>query len=70
MSPAVLLPLALNLRRLALLGGYDQQFTFLLPGTCSVAFTCQAVIDNPDQVDSPMIFSPSQRTSASWPIKL
>lgn len=34
------------------------QFTFLPPGTYTVAFTCQAGMDNPDQVDSAVTFNP------------
>ncbi|MDE1922059.1 MAG: DUF4382 domain-containing protein [Gammaproteobacteria bacterium] len=30
---------------------YYYQFTFLPPGTYTVAFTCQAALDNPDQAD-------------------
>jgi hypothetical protein len=35
------------------------QFTFLAPGTYTVAFTCQAAHDNPDQADAAVVkFSP------------
>jgi hypothetical protein len=37
---------------------YYYQFTFLSPGTYTVAFTCQAAQDNPDQADSAVTFSP------------
>jgi hypothetical protein len=37
---------------------YYYQFTFLSPGTYTVAFTCQAAQDNPDQADSAVKFSP------------
>lgn len=37
---------------------YYYQFTFLAPGTYTVAFTCQAAQDNPDQADAAVIFSP------------
>ena len=37
---------------------YYYQFTFLQPGTYTVAFTCQADQDNPDQADSTVTFSP------------
>jgi Domain of unknown function (DUF4382) len=37
---------------------YYYQFTFLPPGTYTVAFTCQAALDNPDQADSAVTFSP------------
>ena len=37
---------------------YYYQFTFLPPGTYSVAFTCQADQDNPDQADSVVTFNP------------
>jgi hypothetical protein len=37
---------------------YYYQFTFLPPGTYTVAFTCQADLDNPDQADSAVIFNP------------
>jgi hypothetical protein len=36
---------------------YYYQFTFLQPGTYTVAFTCQAAQDNPDQADSAVTFS-------------
>jgi hypothetical protein len=37
---------------------YYYQFTFLTPGTYTVAFTCQAAQDNPDQADAAVKFSP------------
>jgi hypothetical protein len=37
---------------------YYYQFTFLAPGTYSVAFTCQAAMDDPDLADSAVIFNP------------
>jgi hypothetical protein len=37
---------------------YYYQFTFLPPGTYTVAFTCQADLDNPDQADSAVTFNP------------
>lgn len=37
---------------------YYYQFTFLPPGTYTVAFTCQAALDNPAQADSGVTFSP------------
>jgi hypothetical protein len=37
---------------------YYYQFTFLAPGTYTVAFTCQANMDNPDQADSAVTFKP------------
>jgi len=37
---------------------YYYQFTFLQPGSYTVAFTCQAALDNPDQADSTVKFSP------------
>jgi len=37
---------------------YYYQFTFLAPGTYTVAFTCQAAQDNPDQADSTVVFKP------------
>lgn len=51
-------PLASKAPVLAQSGGYYYQFTFLSPGTYSVAFTCQAALDNPDQADSTVTFSP------------
>jgi hypothetical protein len=35
---------------------YYYQFTFLQPGTYTVAFTCQAARDNADQADSAVTF--------------
>jgi hypothetical protein len=37
---------------------YYYQFTFLPPGTYTVAFTCQADQDNPDQADTAVTFNP------------
>jgi hypothetical protein len=37
---------------------YYYQFTFLPPGTYTVAFTCQAAQDNPDQTDGAVVFDP------------
>ena len=37
---------------------YYYQFTFLAPGTYTVAFTCQANLDNPDQADTTVTFNP------------
>lgn len=37
---------------------YYYQFTFLPPGTYTVALTCQAAQDNPDQADSVVTFNP------------
>jgi hypothetical protein len=37
---------------------YYYQFTFLPPGTYTVAFTCQAAQDNPDTSDSAVTFNP------------
>ena len=34
------------------------QFTFLAPGTYTVAFTCQAAADDPDKADSVVTFTP------------
>lgn len=37
---------------------YYYQFTFLPPGTYTVAFTCQAALDNPAQADAGVTFHP------------
>jgi Domain of unknown function (DUF4382) len=37
---------------------YYFQFTFLQPGSYTVAFTCQAAVDNPDQADPAVKFNP------------
>jgi hypothetical protein len=37
---------------------YYYQFTFLQPGSYTLAFTCQADQDNPDQADGAVTFSP------------
>jgi hypothetical protein len=37
---------------------YYYQFTFLPPGSYTVAFTCQAGQDNRDQADSAVTFNP------------
>jgi hypothetical protein len=44
---------------------YYYQFTFLTPGTYTVAFTCQAAQDNPAQADSAVIFKPVQTASVA-----
>ena len=36
---------------------YYYQFTFLAAGTYTVAFTCQAAVDNPDQADNAVKFN-------------
>ena len=36
---------------------YYYQFTFLPPGTYTVAFTCEAALDNPDQTDPSVILA-------------
>ena len=36
---------------------YYYQFTFLAPGTYTVAFTCQAAMDNADQADTTVKFN-------------
>ncbi len=51
-------PMTSKVPVLAPSGGYYYQFTFLAPGTYTVAFTCQAAQDNPDQADSAVTFSP------------
>jgi hypothetical protein len=37
---------------------YYYQFTFLEPGSYTVAFTCQAAQDNPDHADAAVMFKP------------
>jgi Domain of unknown function (DUF4382) len=37
---------------------YYYQFTFLPPGSYTVAFTCQAAVDDPDKADSAVTFTP------------
>lgn len=37
---------------------YYYQFTFLPPGSYTVAFTCQAAADDPDKADSTVTFAP------------
>jgi hypothetical protein len=39
------------------------QFTFLTPGTYTVAFTCQAAQDNPDQADASVVLIPVGTTT-------
>lgn len=39
-------------------GGYYYQLTFLPPGNYTVAFTCDAAIDDPDQPDTSVDFDP------------
>jgi len=51
-------PLASKVPVATSLPPYYYQFTFLPPGTYTVAFTCQAALDNPDQADSSVTFNP------------
>src|SRR3974377_1115660 len=44
---------------------YYYQFTFLAPGTYTVAFTCQAVQDNPAQADASVILTPVATTTVT-----
>jgi hypothetical protein len=44
---------------------YYYQFTFLPPGTYTVAFTCQANQDNPDQPDSSVVLIPVGTTTVT-----
>jgi len=44
---------------------YYYQFTFLTPGVYTVAFTCQADKDNPDQADAAVILIPVGTTTVS-----
>jgi hypothetical protein len=44
---------------------YYYQFTFLSPGTYTVAFTCQAAQDDPGQADSAVTFSPVKTVSVT-----
>jgi hypothetical protein len=37
---------------------YYYQFTFLQPGSYTLAFTCQAAVDNPDLADTAVKFTP------------
>lgn len=38
-------------------GGYYYQFTFLPPGAYTVAYTCQASLDDPDLADPAVVFT-------------
>jgi hypothetical protein len=51
-------PMASKVPALDAAGDYYYQFTFLPPGSYTVAFTCQAALDNPDQVDAGVTFAP------------
>ncbi len=44
---------------------YYYQFTFLAPGTYTVAFTCQAAQDNPDQADPSVVIVPVATTTVT-----
>ena len=44
---------------------YYYQFTFLPPGTYTVAFTCEAAMDNPDQPDAAVILTAVATTPVS-----
>lgn len=50
-------PMASKVPSLDAAGAYYYQFTFLPPGNYTVAYTCQAALDNPDQVDAGVTFS-------------
>jgi hypothetical protein len=47
---------------------YYYQFTFLQPGSYTVAFTCQAALDNPDQADPAVKFSGDYILEKSEPV--
>jgi hypothetical protein len=51
-------PLASKVPSAASQPPYYYQFTFLAPGDYTVAFTCQAADDNPDQADPAVKFAP------------
>ena len=51
-------PMASKVPALDSAGAYYYQFTFLPPGNYTVAYTCQAALDNPDQADAGVTFSP------------
>jgi hypothetical protein len=51
-------PIASKVPSLDAAGAYYYQFTFLPPGNYTVAYTCQAALDNPDQIDAGVTFSP------------
>jgi len=51
-------PLASKVPVASSLPPYYYQFTFLAPGNYTVAFTCEAAQDNPDQPDPAVKFSP------------
>jgi len=44
---------------------YYYQFTFLPPGTYTIAFTCEAALDNPDQTDPSVILTLVATTAVS-----
>lgn len=44
---------------------YYYQFTFLTPGTYTVAFTCQAAKDNPDTADAAVVLIPVGTTTVT-----
>jgi hypothetical protein len=50
-------PIASKVPALDTAGAYYYQFTFLPPGNYTVAYTCQAALDNPDQIDASVMFS-------------
>ena len=50
-------PIASKVPMLDQAGAYYYQFTFLAPGSYSAAYTCQAALDNPDQVDAAVLFT-------------
>jgi Domain of unknown function (DUF4382) len=51
-------PIASKIPMLDQAGAYYYQFTFMAPGSYSVAYTCKAALDNPDQVDAAVTFAP------------
>jgi hypothetical protein len=50
-------PIASKVPALDQAGDYYYQFTFLSPGSYSLAYTCQASMDNPDQADAAVLFT-------------
>jgi len=51
-------PIASKVPALDQAGDYYYQFTFLPPGPYTVAYTCEAALDNPDQADAAVTFAP------------
>lgn len=58
-------PIASKVPALDAAGDYYYQFTFLPPGTYTLAYTCEANLDNPSQPDPSVVFTSLTTTTVT-----